>query len=98
MGKARKRIALGMVSRRRTAAESRSKQRIYKEPCCGRSETVTLTFEVLLILGFIALVLAIREVLQFYRWTDHVRRMRSNYLLANVPTGGIWRDDLYLGP
>ena len=50
---------------------------------------MTLTFEVLLILGFIALVLAIREVLQFYRWTDHVRRMRSNYLLANVRTGGI---------
>ena len=59
---------------------------------------MTLTFDVLLILGFIALVLAIREVLQFYRWTDHVRRMRSNSLLANVRTGGISRDDLYLGP
>jgi hypothetical protein len=59
---------------------------------------VTLTFDVLLILGLVALVLAIREVLQFYRWTDHVRRMRSNYLLANVRPGGISRDDLYLGP
>lgn len=59
---------------------------------------MTLTFDVLLILGFIALVLAIREVLQFYRWTDHVRRMRSTSLLAKVRTGGISRDDLYLGP
>ena len=59
---------------------------------------MTLTFDVLLILGLVALVLAIREVLQFYRWTDHVRRMRSNYLLANVRPGGISRDDLYLGP
>jgi hypothetical protein len=59
---------------------------------------VTLTFDVFLISIFIAVVLAIREVLQFYRWTDHVRRMRSNYLLANVRTGGMSRDDLYLGP
>ena len=59
---------------------------------------MTLTFDALLILVLIGLVLAIREVLQFYRWTDHVRRMRSNYLLANVRTGGMSRDDLYLGP
>ena len=46
---------------------------------------MTPTLYVLLILALFGAVLVIREVVQFYRWTDHVRRVRSDYLLGNLP-------------
>jgi hypothetical protein len=57
--------------------------------------TLALEFAVILIL--IGIAFAIREALQFYRWTDHVRRVKSDYLLGDVRSA-MFRDDLHLGP